>query len=190
MQVSVTGRHYEVTPALKTYLDARLSRLHRFMDNIQSAHVTLSAEKHRFRVEVVLHAGGKDFAGKEAADDMYSAVDRVSDKLEKQLRRFKDRRTSARRTAGPRESRGNGVPVSGTLRVLRAETVGRGPEQHEIMQAGDFPIETMTVDEAILRLEQVDESFVVFANRATDLIHIVFKRTDGHYGVLNLHATH
>ncbi|HZM14739.1 MAG TPA: ribosome-associated translation inhibitor RaiA [Candidatus Krumholzibacteria bacterium] len=190
MQVSVTGRHYEVTPALRTYIDARLGRLHRYMDKIHSALVTLSAEKHRYRAEIVLHTRGKEFTGKETAVDMYSALDRVGDKLEKQLARFKDRRTTARRRAGAKAARTNGRPVSGTLRVLRAGTVGRTPQEHEILQAGDFPIESLTVDEAILRLEEVDETFVVFANRSSELIHIVFKRGDGNYGVLNLHATH
>ena len=190
MQVSVTGRHFEVTPALHTYLDARLSRMHRFMEEIQSAHVTLSTEKHNFRTEIVLRARGKDFTGKESAEDMYSAIDRVEGKLEKQLRRFKKRRTTSRRSAASREAKLNGTPVSGTLRVLRAGTVGHGVQEHEIMVAGDFPIEAMTVDEAILRLERAEESFVVFSNRASDLIHIVFKRADGNYGVLNLHATH
>jgi putative sigma-54 modulation protein len=191
MQVTVTGRHYEVTPALHTYLDARLTRLHRFMDKILSAVVILSTEKHRFRAEVVLHTRGKDFTGKEIADDMYSALDRVTDKLERQVRRFKDRRTTTRRRAGAKAAAtSNGTPFAGTLRVLRAGTVGRTPQEHELLHAGDFPIEKMTVDEAILRLEQAEESFVVFANRSSELIHIVFKRDDGHYGVLNLHATH
>lgn len=190
MQVSVTGRHYEVTPALRTYVDARLSRLHRYMDKITSAVVVLSAEKHICRAEIVLHSRGKDFTGKEIADDMYAALDRVSDKLERQLRRFKDRRTTTRRRAGTKAAKDNGEPLSGTLRVLRAGTVGRTSQEHEILHAGDFPIESMTVDEAILRLEQVDESFVVFANRSSELIHIVYKRDDGNYGVLNLHATH
>ena len=188
MQVSVTGRHYEITPALRTYLDARMGRLQRFAESITSAHVTLAAEKHRHRVELVLRADGKEFASKEVAEDMYSALDRVADKLEKQLRRNKRRRVAARR-GGP-SARTNGVALSGTLRVLRAGTVGRGPEAHDVVHAGDYPIEPMTVDEAILRLEQAGENFVVFSNRTTDLIHIVYKQTDGNYGVLNLHATH
>ncbi|MFQ5600749.1 MAG: ribosome hibernation-promoting factor, HPF/YfiA family [Candidatus Krumholzibacteriia bacterium] len=190
MQVSITGRHYEVTPALRTYLDARISRLHRFVDNIHSAHVTLSAEKHRHCAEIVLRMDGKEFTGKDVSEDMYSALDRVSDKLEKQLRRFKDRKTTARKSGPSREDKNNGVSLSGTLRVLRAGTVGQGPEEHELVQAGDYPIEVMTVDEAILKLEQVDEDFVVFSNRSTELIHIVYKTADGNYGVLNLHATH
>lgn len=190
MQVSVTGRHFEVTPALRTYVDARMGRMHRYMVGIQAAHVTLSTEKYRFRAEILLRARGKDFTGKQSAEDMYSALDQVADKLEKQLRRFKGRRAASRRSPASRSAKLNGAPVSGTLRVLRAGTVGRGAQEHEILVAEDFPIEAMTVDEAILRLEAAEESFVVFSNRASDLIHIVFKRGDGNYGVLNLHATH
>ncbi len=187
MQVSVTGRHYEVTPALRTYLDARLERLRRYDDNIHSAHVTLSTEKHLNRAEFVVRTDGKEFTSKDTSEDMYSAVDRVCDKIEKQLRKHKDRRTTSRRSA--RGMRGNGH-LSGTVRVLRAGTVGGGSERHEVVRAADFPIHSMTVDEAILKLEQAEESFVVFANRATDLIHVVYKQEDGNYGVLNLHATH
>jgi putative sigma-54 modulation protein len=169
------------------YLDARMDRLKRYDDSIHTAHVTLSTEKHMHRAEIVLRVDGKDFASKETSEDMYSAVDRVSDKLETQLRRHKDRRKTGRRSG--RGSRDNGH-LSGTIRVLRADTVGSGADHHDVVRAADFPILTMTVDEAILKLEQAQESFVVFANRATDLIHVVYKQDDGNYGVLNLHATH
>lgn len=188
MQVSVTGRHYEVTAALRTYLDARLDRLQRYDDSILSVQVTLSTEKHLHHAELVVRANGKDFTSKETSEDMYSAVDRVSDKIEKQLRRHKDRKTTARRSG--RGAKGSNGSLSGTMRVLRAGTVGSGPEQHDVLRAADFPIDAMTVDEAILKLEQAHENFVVFSNRATDLIHVVYKQEDGNYGVLNLHATH
>lgn len=189
MQVTVTGRHYEITTALRSYLDVRLNRLSRYTDRIVKVHVTLSTEKHRHRAEVALHADGKDLTGKEVADDMYVAVDRVADKLEKQLRRLKDRRASGRKSGGVRGAKANGHERIGTLRVLRAGTVGHGSQEHEIVEAGDYPIATMTVDEAILGLEEHGREFLVFANRGTDLIHIVYKSPDGNYGVLNLHAT-
>jgi putative sigma-54 modulation protein len=184
MQVTVTGRHFEVTPALRSYLDVRLSRMHRFMGKIQSAHVTLSLEKHRHRAEIVLRTQGREFTSKEVSVDMFAAVDRVTDKLEKQLLRFKDRRTTTRK----RGAGANGASKLGTLRVLRAESVGRGPDAHDLLDAGDYAIEHLTVDEALLRLEESDESFIVFAIRGTELIHIAYKLPDGNYGVLNLHA--
>jgi putative sigma-54 modulation protein len=186
MHVTVTGRHFEVTPALRSYLDVRLARMERYAGSIHSAHVTLSAEKHRHRAEIALRSHGKEFTGKDVSEDMFSAVDRVAEKLDKQLRRFKDRRTSARKNAG--KTVVNGVGRHGTLRVLRADTVGRGPHEHELVMAGEYDIDALTVDDAIVRLENGRDAFVVFASRATDGIHVVYKLPDGNYGVLNLHA--
>ena len=187
MQVSVTSRHYEVTPALRTYMDARIDRFQRWASNILSAQVTLGSEKHRHTAEIILRTEGKDFAGKDESEDMYSAVDRAADKIEKQLRRFKDRRVSARKAG--REGRTNGIIPSGTLRVLKAASVGKGPETHEVLRAIDYVLEPLTIDEAIIKLESREEKFLVFSNRATDLIHIVYRDEQGDYGVLNLHVT-
>jgi putative sigma-54 modulation protein len=189
MQVTVTGRHYEVTPALRTYVDARLERLLRYSDNITTVHVILSAEKHRHGAEIVLHGAGKDLTSKEVADDMYSAIDAVSEKLEKQLRRLKRKRTATRKGGSIREAATTNGTRFGTLRILRAGSVGRGAEEHDIVETGEYPLEHLTVDEAILRLEDRKDHFLVFANRSTEFIHIVYKMSDGNYGVLNLPAT-
>jgi hypothetical protein len=92
----------------------------------------------------------------------------------------------ASRKVGGRAAKSDGLPRIGTLRVLRGTSVGGGPDGHEIMEAGDYPIEPLTVDEAIVRLEAGERDFVVFSNRATDVLHIVYKLPEGHYGVLNL----
>lgn len=187
MQVTVTGRQFEVTAALRRHLDVRLSRMQRYLERLQGAHVTLSTQKHLYRAEIVLHAAGRDFTSKDTAEDMYSAIDRVTDKLDKQLARFKDKRTSRRKNAG-RQNGTNGGAKYGTLRVLRADTVGRGVDAHDVVAAADYPIEGMTVDDAISKLEQNGDAFLVFTNRATELIHVVYRLPDGNYGVVNLHA--
>lgn len=187
MHVTVTGRHFEVTPAVRSYVEARLGRMHRYTGQIESAHVTLTSEKHRHRAEIMLESGGREFASKDVSEDVFSALDGVTQKLERQLRRHKDKRTTARKL-GARDAKTNGVPRIGTLRVLRATSVGSGPEAHDIVEAGDYPIETLTVDEAIVRLEAGPHEFLVFSNRATDVVHIVYKLPEGHYGVLNLNT--
>ena len=189
MQVTVTGRHFDVAPNLRHYVDVRLQRMHRFLDKIDKVHVTLAAEKRGHRAEILLRVNGHDFTVKDTAEDAVSAVDRVADKLEKQLRRFKDKRTTARKS-GPRRiaPEANGIERHGTLRVLAAESVGQGVELHQILRAQDHPIEKLTVDEALGRLEDLDEGFLVFANRGNDHLHIVYRTSDGNFGVLNLHA--
>ena len=189
MQVTVTGRHFEVTPAVRSYVEARLGRMHRYMAKIRSAHVTLTTEKHRHRAEIVVESDGREFTGKGVSEDMFSALDSVTHKLEKQIRKYKDKRTTTSRKAGRRVLRTNGGLQIGTLRVLRGTSVGAGPHSHDILETGDYPLEELTVDEAILRLEAGDRDFLVFTNRATDVVHIVYKLPGGDYGVLNLNTT-
>ena len=189
MQVTVTGRHFEVTPALRNYVEVRLDRMHRYMGRIRSAHVALSLEKHRHVAEVDMTCEGRGFIGKEVSEDMFSAIDRVAEKLEKQVRRYKDKRTSERKSPANRTKKLNGAPRIGMLRVLSADSIGRGPHEHEIVAASDYPIEKLSIDEAILKLDEDPErEFMVFTNRATDAIHVVYRLVDGNWGVLNLHA--
>jgi putative sigma-54 modulation protein len=119
------------------------------------------------------------------AEDLFSAVDRVAQKIDKQLRRYKDRRASARKNAG----RSNGHTHEGTLRVLRAGSIGRGADLHESTLAADYEIATMTIDEAIAALDAAGREFLVFAHRGTDSLHVVYKVPDGDFGVLDLHAS-
>ena len=107
--------------------------------------------------------------------------------MRKQLRRFKDKRVSSRKSG--REARSNGDVLSGTLRVLKAASVGSGPETHEVLNAFDYILQPLTIDEAIVQLEKQEENFLVFSNQGTDLIHIVYRNAEGDYGVLNLPAT-
>jgi putative sigma-54 modulation protein len=187
MQVTVTGRHFEVRPALRSYLDVRLERLLRYIGKIESAHVMLSAQKSQHRAEIVLHAAGKEFTSRAVSDDMYAAVDSVVDKVEKQLRRFKDRRMTARKNGV--KAAANGDAKLGTLRVLRADTVGNGTLQHDLLEALDYPLIDLTVDEAIAQLQKSGDPFVVFLHQASADLHVVYLRPDGNFGVLNLHAT-
>jgi putative sigma-54 modulation protein len=187
MRVTVTGRHFEVTPAVRSYVDARLGRLHRYTGQITSAKVTLSTEKRRHRAEITLESKGREFTSKDVSEDMFSALDSVTHKLERQLSRYKDKRTTARKS-GRRAAKANGGPQVGTLRVLRGTSVGEGPQEHDVLEAGDYPLEKLTVDEAIMRLEDSDREFLVFTNRATDVVHVVYKLPKGNYGVLNLNT--
>jgi putative sigma-54 modulation protein len=91
MNVSTTARHYDLSPALKDYAEGKVQNLKRYFDHIVNARVVFSLEKYRHKVEITLHANGRDFVCAEESDDMYVSVDRSIDKLESQLRRHKDK---------------------------------------------------------------------------------------------------
>jgi len=91
MNISTTARHYDLAPALKDYAEGKVHHLKRYFDHIVNAHVVFSLEKYRHKVEISLHVNGKDFVSVEESDDMYASVDGAVDKLETQLRRFKEK---------------------------------------------------------------------------------------------------
>lgn len=91
MNISTTARHYDLAPALKDYAEGKVTHLKRYFDHIVNANLIFSLEKYRHKVEITLHVNGRDFVSVEESDDMYAAVDRSVDKLERQLRRHKDK---------------------------------------------------------------------------------------------------
>jgi len=91
MNISSTARHYDLAPALKDYAEEKVLNLKKYFDHIVTANVIFSLEKYRHKVEITLHVNGKDFISTEESDDMYMSVDRSVDKLERQLRRHKEK---------------------------------------------------------------------------------------------------
>lgn len=93
MQVNVTGHHVEVTPALRGYVHEKMQRLARHFDHVISINVVLNVEKHIHQAEATVHTAGKSLFANAADGDMYAAIDGLIDKLDKQIRRYKDRLT-------------------------------------------------------------------------------------------------
>lgn len=98
MQIEITGHHVEVTPALRAYVSEKVERLERHFDNLIGAHVVLWLEKLEHRVEATLSVGGRtnDIFAEASAEDMYAAIDAMIDKLDRQVRRHKDKVTDHR----------------------------------------------------------------------------------------------
>lgn len=103
MQINVTGHHIEVTPALRDYVVSKLARIERHFDNMTDAHVVLSTEKARHRAEATLHLAGAHVFADAEHEDMYAAIDLMSDKLDRQVRRHKDKLTDHHRAEGGRK---------------------------------------------------------------------------------------
>lgn len=91
MQITITGHHVDVTPALRAYVTEKLQRLSRHFDHVISVNVILNVEKHDHIAEASVNAGGRNLFATESANDMYAAIDGMSDKIDRQVRRLKDK---------------------------------------------------------------------------------------------------
>jgi len=97
MQINITGHHVEVTPALRAYVTEKLQRLSRHFDQVVSINVILNVEKMQQQAEATVNAGGRTLFANESAMDMYASIDGLADKLDRQVRRYKDRITKHHR---------------------------------------------------------------------------------------------
>ncbi len=94
MQIDITGHHVDVTPALRAYTTEKMQKLARHFDQVNSIHVILNVEKLQQQAEATVNAAGRTLFATQTATDMYASIDGLVDKLDRQVRRYKDRLTN------------------------------------------------------------------------------------------------
>jgi len=100
MQINLTGNHVELTDPLRNYVNSKLERLERHFDMVQNIHVVLSVEKLRHKAEATLHISGGNLFADSVEEDMYAAIDALVDKLERQVKKQKEKLTDHHRSEG------------------------------------------------------------------------------------------
>ena len=98
MQINITGHHVEVTPALRAYVTEKMQRIARHFDQVSSINVILNVEKLQQQAEATVTAAGRTIFATETAMDMYASIDKLVDKLDRQVRRYKERITDHHHT--------------------------------------------------------------------------------------------
>jgi putative sigma-54 modulation protein len=176
MEFSVTFRHMEPSDALKEYAVEKLSRLEKYFDAIIEAQVVLSVEKFRHIADVTVNCDGVKIKGQEQTEDMYSAIDMVMDKMERQAKRyrerFRERKSSKRDTI-----RSTGSPVAGSA----GEEIETGPKVFRTQQNFSKP---MDLDEALMQIELSGERFLVYTDAETQQLNVLYARPDGHFELI------
>lgn len=178
MQTSVTFKNLDPSENLKTYVSDKLDKFDRLLDNPAEASVVLSVEKFRHIAEIKITGDRLTINGKEETNDMYSAIDMVLDKIEKQLKKTKQK---------IREHRTNSK-----TRVADMVTADSPPLPDEIRYEGEgrqvvvnhIEYKPMDVEEAVMQMDLSDDNFLVFTNARTDRINVLYHRSDGHYGLI------
>ena len=104
MQTSITGHHVEITPPLRQYVESKLLRLERHFERVIDVRVVLDVEKLNHKAEATIHTRGKSLFADAIADDMYAAIDALADKLDRQIRKHKEKQTDHHRHEGARNA--------------------------------------------------------------------------------------
>jgi putative sigma-54 modulation protein len=176
MQINVTFRHIEPSLALRNYAEDKISRIKKYLEEPIEAHVVLKIEKFRHIAEVLILANGMRINGKEETDDMYSAIDVVADTIEGQVRKGKDK---SRR----RKPVNTGKDLTAPVDLPAVETTDDDKETR-IIRTEQVYAKPMDLDEAVMQLNLSKGEFMVFTNRLTNRINVLYHRKDGHYGLI------
>lgn len=169
MAITVRGKNIEVTPALKDYVAKRIGKVTKYFDILGEITAVLTVEKGRHIVEVTVPVNGMLLRGEEATTDMYTSIDLVIEKLEKQIEKYRTR-ISRRMREG----------------VFRTELVPTSvlEEEIQVVKTKRFPVKPMDVEEAIMQMNLINHDFFVFINAESEDVNVVYRRRDGQYGLI------
>lgn len=180
MQIQVTFRRVESSEAIKEYAIDKVGKLKKFLDGSMDAQVTLSVEKHRHEADVVIFANGFKIHGREVTGDLYSAIDLVIDKLEAQIKRYRERLKKAGRTS----RRGKELPMK--VDVFALDEFEMEEPELKVVKTKSMVAKHMPVHEAAMQLDLDDGDFFVFINSQTEKLNVIYSRKDGNYGLVEL----
>ena len=175
MRFEYTGRHVEVSPAIRSHVEDHFKKLEHIFDGTTAwTHVIIDVEKNRHIGELIVHWRDHTLTAKDINADMYMALTRAIAKIEKQALKLKkkiiDRKQGARRTAAV-------APVpDGKLDAT--------PRPPRIMAARRYSIKPMTAEEAALQLSSETDQFIVFRDADTNRVGVLYKRADGNFGLI------
>ena len=183
MKMNMKVKNQDISDAVISHFDKKLQRLEKFLGREVEADVFCSKEKDRHRVELTIHVGGSSLRSEDYAGDLYSALDLASERMERQIEKYKTRMEQRKRD---RESIRKATPER-----LPEFTIPINPDSDEIdddlpqiVRSKQFALKPIDPEEACLQMDLLGHSFYVFLNAETDLVSVVYKRKDGNYGLI------
>ncbi|MCS6911783.1 MAG: ribosome-associated translation inhibitor RaiA [Myxococcales bacterium] len=191
MQLSITFRHMDASDAVREYAREKVERIRKYFPDPIKGHVVFSCDRgytHVADVQITLH-NGIVIKGVEATEDMYSSIDLVMAKIERQVRRYKERIRNHKPSSGPlRLMRHRVVAMPEPPTAPAAETQAPAePPGPRIIKEEKYIARPMSIEEAIMQLNLLHEPFLCFNNAQTHEVNVIYRRDDGSYGLIETH---
>jgi putative sigma-54 modulation protein len=186
MDFEYTGRHVEVSPAIRTHVEDHFQKLEHLFENSSTAraHIIIDVVKNRHIAEILLHWREHTLTAKETNADMYRALTRCIDKLDKQAVKLKKKFIERKQNAQPVSAVASAADGAASASAAAASADGAAQRQPRIIQARRYPVKPMTPEEAVMRLGEDSNQFVVFRDSDTDRLSVLYRRKDGNFGLI------
>ncbi|MBC2716838.1 MAG: ribosome-associated translation inhibitor RaiA [Desulfobacteraceae bacterium] len=177
MQISVTFKNLDPSDHLKSYVQNKLNKLDKLLDNPAEANVVLSVEKIRHIAEIKIIGDRLSINCREKTSDMYSSIDMALDKLEKQIKKNKQKIRNHRQGTRSELKGRETLPEE-----ISSSSVDESSEPQIRVQNIDF--KPMDVEEASMQMDLVPDNFIVFTNSRTNRVNVLYRRKDGDLGLI------
>jgi putative sigma-54 modulation protein len=167
MEIQLTAKQLKITPALREYVEQKMGKVQKYFDHIVWGQAFLFVEKRLHKAEMIVHAPGQTFRSLATAADLYSAIDLASDKIDAQLKKHKER-VKSRHKPKTSDTMAEAIPpVETSFTVVRQ------------------PVEPMTPESAAAEMDSSDRQFLVYLDKSTEQIHVLFRREDESFGIVH-----
>ena len=171
MKFIILGKNIEVTPGLRSAVEDKIGKLEKYFNPDTEAHVTLSVEKDRQKIEVTIPVKGNIIRSEQVSNDMYVSIDLVEEIIERQLKKYKTKLIAKEQSAG-------------CFKQDFIEKDYMDEEEVQIVRTKKFDIKPMYPEDACVQMELLGHNFYVFWNAETDQVNVVYKRKGNTYGLI------
>lgn len=171
MKFIIVGRNIDITPGLKAAVEEKIGKLEKYFNPDTEAHVTLSVEKERQKIEVTIPVKGNIIRSEQVSNDMYVSIDLVEEIIERQLKKYKTKIVDKQQ-------------ASGSFSKMYVENDYMDEEEIKIVRTKKFDIKPMYPEDACIQMELLGHNFFVFQNAETEEVNVVYKRKGNTYGLI------
>lgn len=195
--INVLGRNVLVTEAMKNYAIEKVSKIDKFSHRIIDVHITMDIQKLEHRVDIIMKVDHVKIKSSAISEDMYASIDFATDKLQKRLLKYKERLQE--HTAKPLSSvdmNVNVINVKGAelaeindeIESENARDLIDSYQPHNVVSQEIRPLKLLTVDEAIMKMELSDDSFLIFRSEEDQMIKVIYRREDENLGLIEVES--
>ena len=173
---TIRGKNVEITPALRDYVEKRIGKVTRYFKEVGEISALLSVSKDRQKVEVTVPVQGVLLRGQEVTDNMYTSIDLVIEKLDRQIRKHK--------TKMQRRFRDGTLLDEAFSAPAFAPSIPDDESEFPVVKKKRFTVRPMDVQEAIMQMNLLNHDFFVYRDADTETVSVVYRRKDGKYGLI------
>ncbi|HPY95720.1 MAG TPA: ribosome-associated translation inhibitor RaiA [Candidatus Cloacimonadota bacterium] len=175
MQITITARHFELTKAIRTYVEDACEKLTRYFDQIINVHMTLTLENSRNIVDMSLHAARFNLQSQATQMDMYLAIDEAIENMEAQVKKLKDKVTDHQKRSLKKDT---------DFAYANLYESNQDAKAKKVVRTKRIIAEILSVNEAMDKFAELDEEYFIFRNVESDKINVLVKKNNDHYNLI------